>query len=329
MSVNVEKKRTIAFTVVDAFTDRVFKGNPAAVIIMDSASALALPDEQRQNIAREFNLSETAFIVPHGDDKSMFDLRWFTPEVEAALCGHATLASAHVLFHMPGLLSSDNLNKLVRFQTRKSGILTARRVGSAEDALIELELPAGGVLDVSTEHYAKAKDSVAQALGDEVSIKFVGAAQGVPFKGYLVIEVEAPWDLGSKDINPGVFVSPAHHIHDFVYRALINYNQASLGPDFDIIILTAAGNEPSTTFVSRVFVPNCGVPEDPVTGSAHCVLGPYWQTKLKLEDGAVMLARQASKRGGKMEVVWEKEKGTCRLRGSAVVATRGELFLSA
>jgi len=283
----------------------VFKGNPAAVIIMDRSSIL--PDEELQNIAREFNLSETAYIFSNSGDGTLFDLRWFTPHVEVALCGHATLASAYVLFQTPGLLTKET--ELVSFQTRKSGILTAKRVGGAGSALIELELPAGGVLEVSTESYDKARNSVAQALGEDVSIKFVGAAQGVSFKGYLLIEVEVPYDLGAMNINPGIFTS--------------------LRPDFDVIMLTAVGTEPSTTFVSRVFAPSFGVPEDPVTGSAHCVLGPYWHAKLKLEDGAVMVARQASRCGGKMEVVWEREKETCKLRGSAVVATSGKLFLPA
>ena len=213
MSMKAENRRTIEFTVVDAFTDTVFKGNPAAVVFLESASAF--PDELLQKIAREFNLSETAFIVPHDDDKSLFDLRWFTPAQEAALCGHATLASAHVVFQKPGLLSRNEMS--VRFQTRKSGILTARRVGAAEDALIELELPAGGVLDVNTELHTKVQDSVTEALGEEVSIKFIGAAQGVSFARYLLIEMDVPWDLGSKEINPGAFVSPMLRVHDFVY----------------------------------------------------------------------------------------------------------------
>ena len=203
----------LAFHVVDAFTDTIFSGNPAAVIILDDA--LALSDETMQLMAREFNLSETAFVVRPSITSSqqrVYGLRWFTPENEVALCGHATLASAHIMFQTLPLDSPENV---IRFQTRKSGILRARRLvqhqGNVE---IEIELPAGAVTDLGVhgrEMFGKVECAVNAALGvtknENGVVEYVGHVEGSSFEGYLLVELKATFDLEGCKVNTNAFVS--------------------------------------------------------------------------------------------------------------------------
>lgn len=228
---------------VDAFASRPFTGNPAAVCPLDSW----LPDETLQNIALENNLSETAFFVRTGD---RFALRWFTPEVEVDLCGHATLASAFVLFAELGLPGDR-----VCFDTR-SGELAVTRAGD----LLSLDFPArppssGGV-----------HPRLIDALGAQ-PLTVLSA------RDYLV-----------------VYATEAD------VRALQPDMQQLSTLDRFAVIVTAPGD--SVDFVSRFFAPSKGVPEDPVTGSAHCTLIPYWSKRL---GKTLMQARQISRRGGELE----------------------------
>jgi PhzF family phenazine biosynthesis protein len=254
---------------VDAFTSRPFEGNPAAVCVLPAARDAAW----MQNVAREMNLSETAFLVR---GESAYDLRWFTPATEVDLCGHATLASAHALWE-GGHLAKD---ETARFQT-KSGLLTARRI----DDWIELNFPA------TPPAPAPAPDGLAEALG--VQPTFVGRSRF----DYLV-EVES--------------------------EAIVR----DLRPDFGAIrrlpvrgvIVTSAATTPGWDFVSRFFAPAAGVDEDPVTGSAHCCLTPFWSAKL---GKATMVARQVSARGGTMRVTLDGDR--VRMAGQAITVMRGEL----
>lgn len=253
---------------VDAFTDRPFSGNPAAVCVLPEWR-----DERwMQSVAREMNLSETAFLVREGE---AYRLRWFTPSVEVDLCGHATVASAHVLWENGDLQPGEQ----ARFQTR-SGLLTADR----REEWIELDFPA------KLAEPAQAPPLLAEALG--VSPRFVGRNQF----DYLV-EVESEEILRA--------MSPDHgRLRTLPVRG---------------VICTCPGRE--FDFVSRFFAPGSGVDEDPVTGSAHCALGPYWAAKLgKME----FLAFQASARGGvlRVRVVGDRVK----LGGQAVTVLRGELL---
>jgi PhzF family phenazine biosynthesis protein len=260
---------SLALHQVDAFTAEPFAGNPAAVCV------LAGPREERwmQLVAREMNLSETAFLHPEGDG---WRLRWFTPTVEVALCGHATLAAAHVLWET-GALATD---APARFRTR-SGLLTAMR----QDDLIELDFPA------KRAQPAPAPEGLTAALGGEP--RFIGRNEF----DYLV-EVDSEMML------------------------------RSLQPDFTAlrklpvrgVIVTARPAAPEFDFVSRFFAPACGVDEDPVTGSAHCCLGPYWQSRL---GKAEFKAFQASARGGVVRVRVEGER--VKLGGHAVTVFRGVL----
>lgn len=258
------------FIQVDAFTDRPFAGNPAAVCLLPSPA----DPGWMQHVAQEMNLAETAFLVRRPDG---FDLRWFTPTVEVDLCGHATLASAHVLWEEGQL----QLTEMARFHTR-SGVLTAAK----GPELIWLDFPA-------TPPQAAAKDAeLERGLG--TSIRYLGRTQF----DYLV-EVESEAAVRAVTPNLG--------------------NLAGL--PVRGIIVTARSDDSNYDFVSRFFAPGAGVPEDPVTGSAHCGLGPFWGAKLNKTE---LVGYQASPRGG--TVVVQLEGARVRLGGQAVTVLRGELL---
>ena len=256
-------------TQVDAFTDRPFAGNPAAVCVPPGPREPAW----MQAVAREMNLAETAFLEPRADG---FGLRWFTPTVEVDLCGHATLAAAHVLWeesHLPPGVQA-------RFHTR-SGLLSADRRG----AWIELNFPA------TPAEPAPPPPGLAQALGAPAA--HVGRTRF----DYLV-EVDAEATLrGLRPDHAALAALPV--------RGVIVTSRAAAG-GFD--------------FVSRFFAPAAGIPEDPVTGSSHCALGPYWGARLGKTE---MLAYQASARGGVVRVRLAGER--VRLGGQAVTVLRGQL----
>ena len=261
-------------TQVDAFTDRPFGGNPAAVCLLAApASARWMGD-----VAREMNLSETAFLVRRSDDDDDgFDLRWFTPTVEVTLCGHATLASAHVLWEGEHLGPDEQ----ARFHTQ-SGLLTARRL----DNWIELDFPA------EPPALVEAPGELAAALG--VEPQWVGRNRF----DYLV-------EVSSEDGVRGT--AP-----DFgVLRRLSDRG----------VIVTSRSAAPEFDFVSRFFAPAAGVDEDPVTGSAHCCLGPFWRDRLGTDS---FTAYQASARGGVVKVRVDGDR--VHLGGQAVTVMRAELL---
>jgi PhzF family phenazine biosynthesis protein len=254
---------------VDAFTDQPFHGNPAAVCILEQPTS----DRRMQNIAREMNLSETAFLVPQADG---FNLRWFTPAAEVDLCGHATLASAHILWESGYLAEIQT----ARFHTR-SGLLTATRQG----AWIQMDFPA------KPEQAVEPPAGLADALG--VVPRYTGRNQ---FDYLVEVEGEAVVRSLSPDIT---------RLAELPVRGVIVTSRTA-SPDFD--------------FVSRFFAPAVGVPEDPVTGSAHCCLAPFWSQRLGKTH---MNAYQASPRGGMVQVQVVGER--VLLRGQAVTVLHGEL----
>lgn len=259
-----------AITQVDAFADRPFTGNPAAVCILDAARDAAW----MQTVAREMNLSETAFLVKNGRG---YTLRWFTPAVEVDLCGHATLASAHVLWEQ-GVLKPD---ETAIFETR-SGELTAKKKGS----WIELNFPASQITPEPA-----LRETIEAALG--AKSLFVGRS-----RFDFLVEIES--EDAVRALKPD-----AGKVGRLEARGLIVTSRAS-GSGYD--------------FVSRFFAPGVGVDEDPVTGSAHCALGPYWKEKLG-RDGLVGF--QASARGGIVRTRCEGDRVI--LSGQAVTVFRGEL----
>ena len=259
---------------VDAFTARPFAGNPAAVCVLPQAR----DEEWMQLVAREMNLSETAFVVP---GQPAWALRWFTPVTEVDLCGHATLASAHVLWERGLLRPTES----AAFDTR-SGRLTATRVDSESgDVWIELNFPATPDEEVAP------PPGLADALG--APPLYVGRS-----KFDFIVEL--------RDEESVRRLSP-----DFV--RLRSY--AARG-----VIVTARGESGSADFVSRYFAPAFGIDEDPVTGSTHCCLGPFWARRL---GRRTFVAHQLSSRGGVVKVSVDGER--VRLGGQAVTVLRGEL----
>ena len=254
---------------VDAFTSKMFSGNPAAVCFLEKW----LPDERLQAIASENNLSETAFLVGDYDD---FELRWFTPVTEVELCGHATLASAFVVFNR-----KNWQERAIRFHTRRSGTLTVTK----RDDLLEMDFPARPA------HVVEPPQGLNEALSVEPQ-ELYGSAEDI----LVVLKDEAT----VRELEP-----------DFTALGKVECRG---------IIVTARGK--SADFVSRFFAPQVGIDEDPVTGSAHCVLIPYWAGVLKM---SALRAQQISQRGG--ELFCENRGDRVRIAGKAVLYLEGTLSM--
>jgi PhzF family phenazine biosynthesis protein len=260
----------LAITQIDAFTERPFAGNPAAVCLLEQPRE----DSWMQLVAREMNLSETAFLLPRDGG---FGLRWFTPTVEVDLCGHATLASAHLLWEQ-GHIPAD---QPVRFHTR-SGLLTAEKHGT----WIEMDFP---------------------------------ATPAEPCPSAEVLESA----LGVK----GVYVGRTRF--DYVVEVSSEETVRALKPDLGAVgrlkargvIVTSRASSSGYDFVSRFFAPASGIDEDPVTGSAHCCLGPFWKQRLGRDP---LVGFQASVRGGFVGTRCVADR--VRISGQAVTVFRGELL---
>jgi PhzF family phenazine biosynthesis protein len=254
--------------IVDAFTERPFAGNPAAVCLLSRERS----DGWMQQVAAEMGLAETAFLLPERDG---YRLRWFTPAVEVALCGHATLASAHVLWE------TDRLppDRPARFHT-KSGLLTVERG------------PRGLTMDFP------ACPAEVWPMGDDLP-GVLGVRATFLGKNGMDCLMEVENEQAVRSIRP-----------DF----------ARLG-QYPVrgVIVTARADDPAYDFVSRFFAPRVGVPEDPVTGSAHCCLGPYWAGRLNKQD---LVGCQVSARGGVVRVGVRGDR--VLLGGQAVTVVRGE-----
>ena len=260
---------------VDAFASQPFAGNPAAVCLMTESKT----DEWMQAVAAEMNLSETAFVTRKTDaEKNWFHLRWFTPKVEVDLCGHATLATSHVLWQCGWLSENEKAN----FDSR-SGELAATKSGDQ----IFLNFPA-----------TPAKPAL---LDGEIleAVKLNPQYTGLSREDYL-IEVASADEVRNLDI-------------DFGKLSKVETRG---------VIVTAASDQTEFDFISRFFAPAAGIDEDPVTGSAHCCLAPYWSEKLnKLE----LTAYQASARGGKLQLKIENDR--VHIGGRAITIKKGELLI--
>ena len=242
---------------IDAFTANLYGGNPAAVCVLQKW----LPEKVMQNIAMENNLAETAFVVKNEID---YEIRWFTPETEVDLCGHATLASAYVIFNY-----YEKEKKEIVFASLNRGLL---HVSLQEDGSISLDFP---------------KDTLNPIQASEDLIQAIGKKPVAAFKGITDIMLIFKSEKQIRDINPNF-----HLLGQLDVRG---------------IIISAEGD--NVDFVSRFFAPNCGINEDPVTGSAHTSLVPYWSEKLGKNK---LSARQLSRRGGAIE---------CRIKDDRVILT--------
>jgi PhzF family phenazine biosynthesis protein len=266
---------TIRLRIVDAFTDRAFTGNPAAVIRLDELEPSELPDEGwYQRMAAEINTPATGFVLPAGEAEADFRLRWFSPSVELELCGHATLASSRCLF-------DDGVAGPIRFATR-AGVLT---VGEDPAGAVVLDLPARPAEQIDP------PDGLAEALG--APLVWVGQSGDT----YLV---ELPDAATVRQLKPDPAALLGYPVHGVIVTA---------GPDVD-----------TADFISRFFPPALGIAEDPVTGSAHAVLGPYWAERLGRNT---LTGLQVSRRTGLVRVRLIGDRA--ELTGTAVVVLDGRL----
>lgn len=258
---------------VDAFTSRAFHGNPAGVMLLEAW----ISDDHMQLIAAENNLAETAFFTPKGDKKGVpqFHLRWFTPTLEMDLCGHATLASAHVLWNHVGIKGNA-----VAFHTRSGVLGVTREDDGGGGELITLDFPARPGQRV------KVTDAMCAACGHE------------PSEAYLARDLMLVFENRRA-----------------VYDMTPDFRKIAELEGFGVIV-TAPGS--AHDFVSRFFAPKAGVPEDPVTGSAHCTLAPYWAARYKK---TTLAAHQVSRRGGELRC--EVTKDRVKISGHAVTFFQG------
>lgn len=272
---------------IDAFTDRPFTGNPAAVCLLEKAAE----GDWMQRVAAEMNLSETAFVYPLDPDSQPhhYSLRWFTPTTEVDLCGHATLATAHALWSEMDLPQEATL----RFHTR-SGILLADR----HDDWICLNFP----------------PNVSQTVANPPAALLDGLNL----------------DLASLDPLP-VSINSLGYVVELAQEETVKTLQPNLACWDSLgvpgVIVTCRGQGSTTPqgepydFLSRFFAPGLGIPEDPVTGAAHCCLGPYWQERLGKHT---FLAYQASSRGGILRLAIQDDR--ILIQGQAITVVRGELL---
>ena len=258
---------------VDAFTDRPFQGNPAAVCVLDSPA----DEGWMQAVAREMNLSETAFVSP---EDGHYRLRWFTPATEVRLCGHATLASAHTLWTIGRVPAEQPIG----FHTL-SGVLAVERHG----AFLDMNFPA------DTPVAAEAPEGVMEALGISQAVEVLRG------RSDLIVRLASAAEL--RNLRP-----------DFRLLGEISGIRG--------VIATAASDSDDFDFMSRFFGPAVGVDEDPVTGSAHCLLGPYWSARLGRDE---LRAYQASARGGALRLRLRGER--IHIGGQAVTVSEGVLHV--
>jgi len=276
---------------VDAFTSERYRGNPAAICILEKEGDLT--DDQMQRIAAEMNLSETAFVIPQlGEQYPNYKLRWFTPKIEVSLCGHATLATAHVLFQELKVCREE-----IHFQT-----LSGELIVSSLEGKYQMDFPLGSPTSVEL------SDLLRKNLG--IPDNQVISTYKNEFKGEIVAVIEVKSAQVVRDLTPN-------------WSALVN---SKYNLKFNGVYVTAKGDAEGIDFVSRCFFPWIGINEDPVTGSAHTVLGPYWQKKLGKNS---LTALQVSERLGEiwLEIPKKNPKNRILIRGNAITVLHGMLIL--
>jgi PhzF family phenazine biosynthesis protein len=326
----------LAYSIVDAFTQRRFTGNGAAVVIFPTTDSQWPSDAVLQSLAAEINLSETVFLVRRplnldlasasasslsqaadgkeradGRAEEEYDIRWFTPKVEVDLCGHATLAAAHVLFSAAETTEAG-LGRVV-FHS-KSGLLSATLT---PEKAITLDFPA----EVVTEGGVESEPQLLSALRLQAEKQAAGAGQQQTMVPEVVFVGQNRLDMlvavsGGKAAVEGL--QPDFTALGALQTRCVIVTSAALPGDSDGLA------QPAAVF-SRVFAPACGIDEDPVTGSAHCGIGPFWAERLGVEE---LWARQCSPRGGDLHLRMDKAAGRVHLTGHAVTVMRGTLLES-
>ncbi|XP_028550309.1 uncharacterized protein LOC110092449 [Dendrobium catenatum] len=299
-------RKVARYAVVDAFTDTPFKGNPAAVCFLEEGEGV--DDDWMQAVAKEFNLSETAFLKrfttagPPASNSTCFHLRWFTPVAEVDLCGHATLASAHFLLtsgiteaHTLEFLTRSGILKATKLDLLKENNLSRPCNDGGESFLIELNFPLIEAINVNSAEIP----SIPNTLN---GLSIVNIQKGNEDGGDIIVELSSGEDVTNLKPNFDELCKCAG-------RGVIVTAPAPPGSDFD--------------FFSRFFCPKFGINEDPVTGSAHCLLAPYWSKKLGKQN---LMAYQASPRGGILKLQLDEPNQRVLIRGEAVTVMTGTLF---
>jgi PhzF family phenazine biosynthesis protein len=282
---------------VDAFSTKTFGGNQAAVVILDDSNHSIITENTMQLIAAEMNLSETTFLTKRGHNH--FHIRWFTPTVEVELCGHATLAAAHVLFQQQLI---DNVNESVQFDSLSGPLIISKYSGDNSLFLngITLDFPATFVEQVSLD------DSVVQSILKSLQIDTVVSVNSMN-QNYIV---ELDSEESVRRLTP-----------DFTSLQQISGCRS-------VMVTSKASSQYvncNVDFVSRFFGPAVGINEDPVTGSAHCLLVPYWHNKLSKKH---FMAYQLSKRGGLLHLVLSDDNKRVFITGNATTVLSGKLNIA-
>ncbi|KAF5384993.1 hypothetical protein D9615_001182 [Tricholomella constricta] len=289
------------FSLLTAFSNAIDGGNPAAVVFTD----MGLPADTFMNIAHNFNQPITAFLsaspLPSSKPKTVaFHVRWFTSNrQEIPLCGHGTIAAAKAVFDRDDVAKDIEVLEL---HTSARGIMTARK---RQGGFIEIELPSTDVVEISSDENARILVLVHRAAGREVAIKHI-AMGGEGFEQYLMVVLDEKENLEDLPINAIPLRETGFHTHVFTTEF-------------------SNGNE---RFVSRMFAPGfVAGDEDYVCGSAHCLMTPYWYRKFGISSGQEIRARQVSRRGGDLKLVWDSQKNIVKLSGEVAVLGKGELMM--
>jgi len=332
MRLDLVAKRQPEMLQVDAFTPIALAGNPAAILFTQRGG----DEDWMQAVAAENNVSDTAFLEERpgksvgGKDEAAWDIRWFTPASEVSLCGHATLASAHVLWETGRVAHGVP----VSFHTRKAGVLRCR----AEGPWIKMDFPAQPPVPLSDGQSSKSsRTEIAAALGiEEMDVLYIG--RGPETTPDLLVEVSpsafaslkpnSSAISGLRPMDRGIVVTCAG-VGASLQADLVQ--ELPPAPKRPRVLMGDGGDGCHAAhrfdFLSRFFAPKFGVDEDPVTGSAHCILAPYWAEKLHRPEGSLMQALQASPRGGLLRVRYSKTTSRVEIEGQAVTVLRGRMVL--
>ncbi|KDR85597.1 hypothetical protein GALMADRAFT_52514 [Galerina marginata CBS 339.88] len=296
--------KSAPFYVITAFTSSAFGGNPAAIVFLDPDASLPSLDSK---ISINFNQPITTLVsttsLPSDDDKiEVRDVRFFVSNgTEVPICGHGTLAVGKALFGMPEIAARGV--HTIHLKNRRGDTL---KVMKLDDGFVEVQIPATVPGSISEEEKAKLKTFVDKAFGRNVAIKDIKNGGSI-YEPYVMVALEDSEDLAGSSINA----------------------KELIGNGFFVNVFTMASPNPGEVFVSRMFSPLmiAGTGEDPVCGSAHGILAPYWYGERGIHPGKEVRAKQVSERGGDLRVVLDEQGGTVRLRGQAVIFSQGELQL--